>query len=169
MTTKDERVEWSFSDHLRHGEAMLSRIASLANVEGLEPRICFHLKPLELDDDEPWSVEASFCQRAKPLFEKRLAMLDVDYVGGTSGIEAWEDVMPSLAWLHERVPALLALASDAGMLFDGWSFEPKAPRDFSFLSCGPTLQVFNANSPEGQEAIQALIADSDASVEEKGG
>jgi hypothetical protein len=142
-------------EHLRHGEELIGRLPS---VEADDARVCFHLTPTTCDDNEPWSEEASFCQRAKPLFEASGLPLDVDYVGGTSGIEAWENVVPSVSWLHARLPVLSEIASQAGLQFDGWSFEPRQPRDASYFSCGPTLDVVNRNSPEGQMAFDDLIA-----------
>ena len=156
---------WSEEDHLRHGLETVAEIEKLAEHEQIIPRTCFHLTPITLSDDEPWSDEASFCQQAKPFFEALNFKLDIDYVGGTSGIEAYDFEMPTEVWLRERVPALLDIGVKTGMLFEGWSFEPTEPEDFSYMTCGPTLEVFNSKSPEGIAAIEQLKREAAASSE----
>lgn len=158
---RDDEPIWSIDDHIRYGEAVVDQILPM-EIALEDSRVCFHLTPVDFDDSEPWSEEASYNRRAKPLFDALGLPLDIDYVGGTSGIEAWETVIPSVDWLHLRIPALIDLAECIGLHFDGWSFEPLKPRDASFLSCGPTLGVVNRNSPEGQAAIDELIATSKA-------
>ncbi len=51
------------------------------------------------------------------------------------------------------------------MIFQGWSFEPSKPEDFTYLTCGPTLEVFNSKSPEGIAAIEQLKRESAAANE----
>jgi hypothetical protein len=151
----DETLSWSVEDHLRNGEAS---IAEIGPVDPKDARVCFHLTPITYDESEPWSDQASYNLRAKPLFDALGLPLDIDYVGGTSGIEAWETAVPTVSWLHARVPALAELANAAGLEFGGWSFEPREPRNASYVSCGPSLNVVNRYSPEGQAAIDELMA-----------
>jgi hypothetical protein len=156
----DEAPVWTLDEHLRRGEDVIKQ---LPTVEAKDARVCFHLTPADYDDEEPWSEEASYNQRAKPLFDAASLPLSVDYVGGTSGIEAWESVVPTVDWLHQRIPVLMDLANEAGLQFAGWSFEPREPRDISYFSCGPTLNVVNRYSPEGQAAIDDLMASTSSS------
>ncbi|WP_150125423.1 hypothetical protein [Sphingomonas sp. LM7] len=160
----DEVPTWTLDEHLRRGEEV---IGLLPTVEADYARVCFHLNPADYNEEEPWSEEASYNQIAKPLFDAARLPLSVDYVGGTSGIEAWENVVPTVEWLHERIPVLVGLADRAGLQFGGWSFEPREPRDISYFSCGPTLDVVNRYSPEGQAAIDDLIASSTSKAVDK--
>ena len=158
----DQRSDnWSLEEHLLHGAEVVASILSVQGVHEADPRVCFHFEPIEWNEEEPWTDQASYNLRARPLFETLPFSLNVDFIGGTSGIEAWEQVLPSLEWLHARVPMLIHIADQTELLFAGWSFEPIAPRDFSFFSCGPALNVVNANTAEGKAAIDELIADAD--------
>lgn len=155
-------LTWSMDDHIRYGETVIAEILAM-EIETKDSRVCFHLTPMDFDDSEPWNEEASYNLRAKPLFNALGLPLDIDYVGGTSGIEACETVVPSIDWLHLRVPAIIDIAHRAGLNFDGRSIDPLKPSDASFLSCGPTLDVVNQSSPEGQAAIDELMASNEAS------
>ena len=156
---------WSQEEHLDNGLKLVDQIRSSPLATRYKPRICFHLSPTVLSDDEPWSEEASFCRRAKTLFEALPDGLDVNYVGGTSGIEAYEYVMPSADWLRARLPQLWSIAGTANMHFDGWSFEPIEPAEASYFSCGPTFSVLNSKSPEGRAAIAQLTRDANKTGE----
>ena len=137
------------------------------DLDKTDPWVCFHFEPVEWNEDEPWNEEATYNKRARPLFDALPFALDVDYVGGTSGIEAWEAITPSVEWLNVRIPALFNIAAQSSLSFSGWSFEPREPRNFTFVSCGPNLRVFNANSPEGKAAIEELVEEQADVVETK--
>ena len=159
--------DWSLDEHLRRGEVAITMLLMSSDIDKTDPRVCFHFEPVEWNESEPWNEEASFNQRAKPLFDALSFHLNIDYVGGTTGIEAWETVIPSIKWLNERLPAFVDIASQSGLVFSGWSFEPHEPRDFSFVSCGPHLRVFNAYSPEGRAARDKLIQEQTDAVKMK--
>ena len=149
-------MTWSASDHLAHGLQTIRNIEASPLFSEYKPRVCFHFAPSEPSDDEPWGEGASYCVKARPLFDSLEHSLDVDYVGGTSGIEAYDSAMPSERWLSSRLSEVMGLAGEAGLIFEGWSFEPIEPADATYFSCGPTLEVFNSKSPEGQAAIEQL-------------
>ena len=153
-------VNWTLNDHLRNGEIVISNLLSIPRVEETDPRVCFHFSPVDDADDDLWGEEASYIALAKPLLDVMPFWSSVDYVGGFSGIEAWEKVIPSIPWLHERIPSMLNVAAQSRLSFDGWSFEPHSPRGFSFLNCGPDLGVVNAATPEGRAAIDELVRES---------
>ena len=67
---------------------------------------------------------------------------DVDYVGGLSGIEAWQSVLPNIAWLERTLPIVSDVADKSGLVFVGWSFEPRIG---PFLTVSPTLNVFDGS------------------------
>ena len=142
MTDTAIQERWSLADHLMHGGKAVADLRDQDTTSSHEPRVCFHFSPLEINDDEPWSEQASFCQAAKPLFEALPFRLDVDYVGGTSGVEAWEYVMPSDEWLCARIEPLIDLAEKARLDFNGWSFEPSGG---PFISVIPTVKAYDGN------------------------
>ena len=139
----EDTEEWLLEDHLRHGRTALSQILALELDSGVKPRTCFHFSPEVFDEREPFGETSSFCIAARPLFGKLPFELDVDYVGGTSGIEAWDDALPNEEWLVGRLESLMLLADQCALRFDGWSFEP---RGGPIISISPTLEVFDGNT-----------------------
>jgi hypothetical protein len=156
VSIENELVHWSLDDHFREGATTICELLSCEGLEKSDPRVCFHLTPIEWNEDEQWGEQAAYNRLAKPLFDALPIALDVDYVGGTIGIEAWETAVPSIEWLHARIPALVDIAIRSGLMFAGWSFEPLQPGDFSFVSCGPHFDVVNASTPAGRAAIEEL-------------
>jgi hypothetical protein len=153
--------EWTLGDHLGHGETAIAKLLSMPGIQETDPRVCFHFYPNDNIDDDNWGDDAAYVARAKPLLDALPFWYGVDYVGGPSGIEGWEKVVPSIAWLHQRIPPLLEVATRADLYFGGWSFEPVSPRNFAFVSCGASLDVVNANTPEGRAAIDDMIHEID--------
>ena len=138
-----DEPDWTLEDHLRHGRAAVREIANAPPEAVSGPRVCFHLYPLTSDDNENWGMEAQYCQRAKREFEDCAQDIDVDYVGGHCGIEAWQDIVPIEDWLTQAIPLVWGIATKANMSFAGWSFEP---RSGPYISVSQTVNVYDGNS-----------------------
>lgn len=150
----DEPAEWTVDEHLAHGRAAVGEISLLAANSIADPHVCFHLSPASADDDDKWGMEAAYCIRARDAFASCPDEFDVDYVAGAFGVEAWQSVLPSMAWLERTFPIVSDVAKKSGLLFVGWSFEP---RGGPFISVSPTLNVFDGKKlsglPMGADAL----------------
>lgn len=153
METEEHR-DWTLDEHLAHGRAAVDEISLLPPDAIAEPRVCFHLSPTNSDDDDNWGMDAGYCLRAQATFAHFCGEFDVDYVGGLSGIEAWQSVLPSIEWLERTVPIVFGIADKSGLAFVGWSFEP---RSGPFMSISPTLNVYDGNQlgelPTGADVL----------------
>ena len=141
-----DEPDWTLEDHLLRGRAAIREVASAAKESLSGPRVCFHLYPLTLDDQENWGMEAQYCQLAKRAFEESGQEFDVDYVGGHCGIEAWQDIMPTEEWLDETVPLVWNSAAKADMSFAGWSFEP---RSGPYISVSKSVNAYDGKKFSG--------------------
>ena len=55
--------------------------------------------------------------------EPVFAALGVEFL--SDRLEAWERCEPSPQWLETRIPALLKAASTNGLIYEGWTWEPR--------------------------------------------
>jgi hypothetical protein len=101
----------------------------LADIEAAEASLqdgawcCFHFIT---DDDATngrWGDDALAVQISRPLFEALPFDLTVDYHGGLVGIEAWEQAVPNVDWVSDRLPRMWDIATAAQMRFVGWTYE----------------------------------------------
>jgi hypothetical protein len=145
------------------GQQAITELVTRFNQPVVAP-ICHHFTPRNADEHEEWGSEGAYCARAKPLFEGlshgQYRELSIDYIGGSSGIEAWEGGWPTIEWLHFRVRQMVEVAAQAGLIYQGWSFEPP---EGPFVAGTIGLSVWNAATAEGQEKIQELIRDAERS------
>ncbi|WP_370032749.1 hypothetical protein [Qipengyuania mesophila] len=135
--------KWTLEDHLLEGRSVIKSISD--GFSGEMPRVCFHFYPIEDGYDEAWGMEADYCQLAKREFDKFGEDFDVDYVGGWSGVEAWQKVLPTEEWLEKTFPLMWELAGRTKLIVDGWTFEPFGGPIIS--SCDST-SVFNRGDLE---------------------
>ena len=137
MRESDDQ-EWTLEDHLREGRSAIKSISEGFSDE--RPRVCFHFYPIEDGYSEAWGMEADYCQLARREFDNFGEDFDLDYVGGWSGIEVWQSVLPTEEWLENTFPLMWGLAERTKLTLDGWTFEPLGGPIIS--SCDST-SVFN--------------------------
>ncbi len=133
LSEMDEE-DWCLEDHLRKGRSAIKTISE--TFSGDTPRVCFHFYPQKDGYGDSWGMEADYCQLAKREFDSLQEEFDVDYIGGWSGIEAWQNVLPTEKWLYDTFPLMWEIAQKANLSLDGWSFEPSGGQTISV--CGST-------------------------------
>jgi len=63
-------------------------------------------------------VEATY-RKVVPLF----ASAGVEFL--PDRLEAWERVKPQMEWLATRIPRVMEAAKAAGLVYRGWTWEPR--------------------------------------------
>ena len=116
MGTDADDKPWTLERHLAAGRAAIARIAADQGLGTLQP-VCHHFAETDPVDPERLSVERSY-RSLTPMFE----MLGLDFAADR--LEAWERAWPTLDWMAGRVPTLVEVASEAGLRYEGWSWEP---------------------------------------------
>ncbi|MDT7536013.1 hypothetical protein OVY48_21680 [Sphingobium sp. SA2] len=140
-------------DHLLEvGKAALSKIDALGAIDPATCHVCYHFFCPADEENDRWGEAAECVQLSKPIFDAMPFDVEIDGIGGSAGVEAWESVYPTNTWLNDRLPRMLEVASAAKMTFLGWSFEPKKG---PIVSAG--VNIMNASSPEGCATIDGII------------
>jgi hypothetical protein len=139
---------------LADGRAAIERVEALGPFPAEVCRVCFHFYCPDDADQDRWGDDAECVRLSRPLFEAMPFEISVDGVGGVVGIEAWEQVWPTVPWLEDRIPRMIEVARKSSMEFNGWSFEPK---NGPIVSAGRQLNVVGANTPEGRATMAGLI------------
>ncbi len=80
--------------------------------------VCHHFIEVDPIDPMKTSVEAIYSYFV-PLF----ASAGVDFL--PDRLEAWETVKPQMEWLQRRIPRILEAAKEAGLVYQGWTWEPR--------------------------------------------
>jgi len=111
-----EPADWTLDQHLAAGATAISQIETDHITVAPEP-VCHHFDAIHLVDPMEISVEATH-RHLVPQF----AAIGVDFM--PDGLEAWETVKPQHGWLQLRVPAIFAAAKKAGLVYQGWTWEP---------------------------------------------
>jgi len=137
---------------LEVGKAALSDIDALGAIDPAACHVCYHFFCPADEENDRWDEDAECVQLSKPIFDAMPFDVEIDGIGGSAGVEAWENAYPTIAWLNDRMPRMLEVASAAKMNFLGWSFEPK---NGPIVSAG--VNVMNASSPEGRSIIDGMI------------
>jgi hypothetical protein len=118
------------------------------------PAVCFHFGAPDGAGDV-WGEETEYCKKAREVIASLNCDFDVDYVGGWSGIEIWESVLPTLSWIEQRIPQMFAVAVASGTTFQGWSFEPRGDQGFTVSQ---SVRVLDGSSDETRALIDEMKA-----------
>jgi hypothetical protein len=112
-----ELPAWTLVEHLAAGMAAIAQIETDRVHLGPEP-VCHHF--YEVDPVDPMTVsrEATYVH-----LEPRFAALGVEFL--SDRLEAWEATKPSSEWLERRVPAIFEAATASGLVYQGWTWEPR--------------------------------------------
>jgi len=108
---------WTMAQHLAAGSTAIIQIKADLLHEAPEP-VCHHFYEVDPVDPMAVSVEATYRHRV-PLF----ASAGLDFL--PDRLEAWETVRPQIAWLQRCIPAILELAKTSGLVYQGWTWEPR--------------------------------------------
>lgn len=112
-----EPPRWNMSQHLAAGMTAIAQIEADRTHMAPQP-VCHHFSQMNPVDPAEVSVDAIY-GRFVPL----LAMLGVEFL--PDRLEAWETVAPNAEWLQTRVPAILEASNAAGLMYEGWTWEPR--------------------------------------------
>jgi hypothetical protein len=156
MNVENLSDDWSLEDHLTNGAIAITAFLARFGNAPTDPRVCFHFSPLKANEDDPWGEDATYARDFNSLPNRLKCELEVDCVGGFVGVEVWERVVPSLAWLESRIPDLFDIAKQTKLSFDGWSFEPLKPRESCFVCGLPSLNVVHVDTPAGAVALEEM-------------
>lgn len=99
------------------GSAAIMQIEADCSHATAQP-VCHHFDERDPIDPVNVSMEEAY-RHVVPLY----ASIGVDFL--PDRLEAWETVKPSSEWLHQRVPAILETAGSVGLLYRGWTWEPR--------------------------------------------
>ena len=112
-----ELPRWTMVQHLAAGSTAIMQIEADRVHAAPEP-VCHHFYTVEPVDPMEVSVEATY-RHVVPLF----ASVGVDFL--PDRLEAWETIKPQAEWLQTRIPAMLEAAKTAGLVYQGWTWEPR--------------------------------------------
>ena len=135
---------WTLQEHLTAGGIALARIeADRAKVDPAP--VCHHFCEADPVDPMAASVEATY-----RYLSPRFAALEVEFLADR--LEAWETVRPDRQWLEIRIPAILKAARASGLLYQGWSWEPRGRQpigacDFPIINNRFSSNPFEAECP----------------------
>ena len=116
--TDDDIPTWTLSEHLKAGEAALAKIqADVERAASAQP-ICHHF-----DECEPTDILHVDRDEIYATVSDHFSTLGVDFAADR--LEAWETSSPNFQWLNQRVPSLFQAADEAGLIYCGWTWEPK--------------------------------------------
>ena len=132
---QEELPDWTLADHLDAGRAALKAIACDSDLGTLPQPVCHHFGELVPVEEMKESREAVYAG-----LESAFQPLGLDF--STFSLDAWETVVPNLEWLERRLPALLSLAAECGLTYEGWTWEPRARQPVS----ASTVEVLNFRS-----------------------
>jgi len=112
-----EPPRWTMAQHLAAGSTAIMQIEADRVHAAPEP-VCHHFYEVDPVDPMEVSVEATY-RHVVPLF----APAGVDFL--PDRLEAWETVKPRMEWLQRRIPRILEAAKEAGLVYQGWTWEPR--------------------------------------------
>lgn len=121
----------TLEQHLAAGRAAIARIAGDPAAGRPQP-VCHHFAEIVPVDPEQVSVARAYVMAAPTL-----AMLGLDFA--PDQLEAWERMCPTLAWMTALIPAVTEAASEAGLRYEGWSWEPPGRQPI----CATTFQIIS--------------------------
>lgn len=107
----------TMAQHLVAGLTAILQIEADRTYLAPEP-VCHHFDEVSPVDPMEISVEATYGQ-----FVPQFAAAGVDFF--PDRLEAWETVSPKPEWLQMRIPAILEAAKAAGLVYRGWTWEPR--------------------------------------------
>ncbi len=113
----DEPPTWSLEDHLREGREAVAAIERQPQAHAPQP-LCHHFSGVEPVDSMTVSIEDTYAP-LRPAFE----VLGLSFL--SDRLEAWQNCQPNLEWLELLIPALVRTASAHGLIYEGWSWEPR--------------------------------------------
>jgi hypothetical protein len=112
-----EPIPSTMAQHLAAGSTAIKQIEADCTHTVPEP-VCHHFYEVDPVDPIEVSVEATY-RHFVPLFASAGVRFFPDR------LEAWETVKPEDEWLQRRIPAILEAAASAGLVYQGWTWEPR--------------------------------------------
>jgi len=131
---EDEPPTWSLEDHLREGREAVAVIGGQPEGDARQP-LCHHFSEENPVDPVKVSVEDTYAS-AMPVFDA----LGLSFLADR--LEAWEERQPTLHWIEVLIPDLMRAASAHGLIYEGWTWEPRGRQPLG--AC--TFQVINNRS-----------------------
>jgi hypothetical protein len=126
---------WTLSEHLDAGETALHEIRADAERAAAAQPICHHF-----DEVEPTDILLVDREDIYTEVFRQLSDLGVDFAADR--LEGWETSQPTADWLHQRIPDLFHFANSAGLIYCGWTWEPRDRQPVS----ASTVTVVNHRS-----------------------
>ena len=114
----DDIPTWTLPEHLAAGEEALNRITGDTDRAQFAQPVCHHFA--EVEPTDILSVDREDIYAA---VSRQLSQLGVDFAADR--LEGWEVSAPNQNWLRKRIPDLFQAANDAGLIYCGWTWEPK--------------------------------------------
>ncbi|HET6523824.1 hypothetical protein [Sphingopyxis sp.] len=133
--TDDDIPTWTLSEHLDAGETALHEILADAERAASAQPICHHF-----DEAEPTDILLVDREDIYTEVSRRLSDLGVNFAADR--LEGWETYQPSVDWLRQRIPDLFHFANSAGLIYCGWTWEPRDRQPVS----ASTVTVVNNRS-----------------------
>jgi len=126
-----EPPRWTIAQHFAAGSIAIMQIATDRAHCARQP-VCHHFYEVDPIDPRTVSMEATY-RHAVPLF----ALAGVDFL--PDRLEAWETIKPEEEWLQARIPAIVEAAERVGLVYRGWTWEPRdrqpiAAADFHIIN-----------------------------------
>jgi hypothetical protein len=112
-----ESPPWTLVEHLAAGTTAITQIRAGQVHIAPEP-VCHHFYEVDPIDPMIVSREATYVYLAP-----RFAALGLKFL--PDRLEAWETAKPSNDWLERRVTAMLDAAKVSGLIYEGWTWEPR--------------------------------------------
>ncbi len=131
MQLHDDAGPWTLDRHLTASRTAIAQIAGDPNADTLQP-VCHHFSEIDPVDPEHASVERTYAA-----LTPRFVAIGLEFAADR--LEAWEQARPTLNWVADRVPALMEAASGAGLLYEGWSWEPRGRKPI----CATAFEIIN--------------------------
>lgn len=118
MDSDEDEVTWVLSELLEESRRAIAELA-LDEVRGAQPQpVCHHFSEQQ-PVDTMLVVTGEVYGGLTPVFEAAGVAFESDR------LEAWETVQPDSVWLDARIAALHRLAAENGLIYVGWTWEPR--------------------------------------------
>jgi hypothetical protein len=122
---------WTMAQHFAAGSTAIAQIRRHRMHVDPEP-VCHHFD--EVDPVDPIEVDVAATYRH---LEPKFAAVGLEFLPDRH--EAWEIIEPNQEWLEKRVPAILVAANEGGLIYRGWTWEPRGRQPIN----ASQLQVIN--------------------------
>jgi hypothetical protein len=119
----EEAPNWTLEEHVAAGATALAKINADRRHIDAQP-ICHHFEEMNPVDPILVSVTETYRDLCP-----RFATLGVEFL--PDRLEAWETTRPDLHWLSMRIPAIWQASTETGLVYRGWTWEPRSGQPIS--------------------------------------